>query len=182
MLAAVPVSSSILNLGCGQGWHTEALLRLGFPVHACDPRSTAIQETRARVRELVNVETAQTCVQERTLETLGEVDATFDWVVADRAEVFVHSRDDLQVLLSEGCQLLSPGGWLYLTVPAESESPPSSTSPGTDGGEVGWSTSEVDANRFDADLTLSRSPTRYVEDGEPRLRVLYRHVHAETPT
>lgn len=183
-LAAVPVSSAILDLACGAGQHTEALLRLGFPVHACDPRPDAIQKTQARVRERIDAETAQSCVQERSLERLDALDARFDWIVADRAEAFIHSEGDLPTLLQKSRRLLNPGGWLYLTVPASSaeDGGPSSVAPcGFDERGVRFSPSDLEAHQFDAELAESRPPTRVEENGEVRIRALYRRVDARAP-
>lgn len=170
-LAAVPVSSTVLDLACGAGRHTEALLRLGFPVHACDPRPEAVAKTRARVRELIDEETARSCVQERPLERLDALEETFDWVVADRAEVLLHSEADLNTLLKESHRLLELGGWLYLAVPASR-----ADASGASGETVRFSTSDLEAVHQDVDLATSRPPTRVEEDDVPRIRVLFRCV------
>ena len=183
-LAAVPVSSSVLNLGCGSGRHTEALLRLGFPVHACDPRPGAIEDTRAVVRDLVDEETAQSCVQNRSLEALDEIDATFDWVIADRTEAFVDSAAALESLLRKGHDLLSPGGWLYLTVPAVPESEAESgTSPPQERDDVAilFAPTDLEAPKLDTNLVESREPSRVAEHGETRVHALYRRVERPAP-
>lgn len=179
LLASVPVSSTILDLACGAGRHTEALLRLGFPVHACDPRSDAVQTTRDRVRDLIDEETAQSCVQERPLDALDALDATFDWVVADRAEVLLHSAADLRSLLETSRRLLEPGGWLYLTVPAASDDQgrtPSEAPRKGKNNRVRFSTTELKLQHLNVDLAESRPPTRMEENGESRIRALYRRV------
>jgi SAM-dependent methyltransferase len=172
-LAAVPVSSQILDLGCGAGRHTEPLLRLGFPVHACDPRPAAVEAARARVSDLIGADQADTSVQVTPLDALGDLDATFDWVVADGAEAYVDDEDDLRVLLAASRRLLTPGGWLYLTLPAPPEE-----------GEEGRGTFALDALerlRREADLAEAGDPTRLDEQTPPRLRVLYRRVDPQTP-
>ena len=176
-LAAVPVSSPVLNLGCGAGHHTEALLRLGFPVHACDPRPEAVQDTRAVVRELVDEETAQTSVQQLSLSTLDDLEATFDWVIADRTEALVSSTADLETLLSKAHDLLAPGGWVYLTVPAapdtESDDAPTAS---RDDVAIRFAPADLDAQALDISLVESRSPSRVEENGEVRIHALYRRV------
>lgn len=184
-LASVPVSSSVLDLGCGAGEHTEALLRLGFPVHACDPRPDAIEETRTRVRDLVDEETAKSCVQERTLDALDELDTTFDWVIAFQTAPFVDSKGDLRTLLETGHSLLEPGGWLYLAVPAlpdvEEEKTPEETRPAFDDVGIRLPASDLEASRLDTPLVESRSPSRVEENGETRVHAIYRRVRGQTP-
>lgn len=183
-LAPVPVSSPVLNLACGEGRHTEALLRLGFPVHACDPRPIAVENTRAVVRDLVDEETAQSCVQTRSLEALDEIDATFDWVIADRTEAFVDSTQALETLLRKSHDLLTPGGWLYLTVPATSESEDAATGRSAEGRDdvaMLFAPSDLEAPNLDTEFVESRSPTRVTEHGETRVHALYRRVERSTP-
>lgn len=180
-LASVPVSSPVLNLGCGSGRHAEAFLRLGFPMHACDPRPGAVEETRAVVRELADDETAQSCVRQTTLQALDDLDATFDWVIADRTEAFLDASTDLEPLLQKARTLLNPGGWLYLTVPAL---------PAEEGEEEGQDLDEVailfapedlNVTGFDIELMEVQSPERVEENGEARVHALYRRVKRTAP-
>jgi len=172
-LAAVPVASQMLDLGCGHGRHTEPLLRLGFPVHACDPRPEAVEATRTRIADLIEADSAETVVQVTPLDALDYPDATFDWVVADRAEAYVGDEDDLAVLLAESRRVLKPGGWLYVTLPAAPEQ-----------GEAPASAFTLDAlqrHRRDADLAEAGDPSRIEDAPSPRLRGLYRRVDPQTP-
>jgi SAM-dependent methyltransferase len=179
-LAAVPVSSEILDLGCGRGRHTDALLRLGFPIHACDPRPAAVNTTRERIEDLLEQGDVKTVVQEAPLDALDYPDATFDWVVAVEAETYVSNESDLQTLFEEGRRLLKPGGWLYLTLPAiegdgdETEGREGISAPR-------FSEETIEAQRTAADLAEASTPTR-VEDGpKPRIRAIYRRVEPHTP-
>ncbi|MFB6247130.1 MAG: methyltransferase domain-containing protein [Salinibacter sp.] len=172
-LAAVPVSSQILDLGCGEGRHTEPLLRLGFPVHACDPRPAAVEATRARVSELIGADQADTSVRMTPLDALDYPDATFDWVVADGAETYVADEEDLRVLLAESRRLLTPGGWLYLTLPAAPED--------GEGAEATFTLDAVERLRRQADLAEAGDPSRVDEGPMPRIRALYRRVAPHTP-
>ena len=117
-MAAVPVTSYILDLGCGEGRHTEPLMRLGFPVHGCDPRADAVHATRDRIADLVGEEDAENCVRIADLSDMQYPDASFDWVIAYHAEMLATTPEELQALLSEARRMLKPGGWVYLTFPA----------------------------------------------------------------
>jgi SAM-dependent methyltransferase len=174
-LAAVPVSSQILDLGCGHGRHTEPLLRLGFPVHACDPRPEAVDATRARIGDLIEADSAETVVQVTPLDALDYPDATFDWVVADRAEAYVGDAAALERLLAESRRLLKPGGWLYITLPAVPEGIESADATGA------FTLDALDRYRRAADLAEAGDPSRVEEGPTPRLRALYRRVDPQAP-
>ncbi|MFB6272093.1 MAG: class I SAM-dependent methyltransferase [Salinibacter sp.] len=178
-LASVPVSTPMLNLGCGSGRHAEALLRLGFPMHACDPREEAVAASRAVVRELVDDETAQSCVRQTSLEALDDLDATFDWVIADRTEAYLDTAADLDPLLRKARALLNPGGWLYLTLPAAPEE--NDEAEGRDDGAIFFAPSDLTASDFDTPFMEAQSPERVEENGETRLHALYRRVKRTSP-
>jgi SAM-dependent methyltransferase len=181
-LASVPVSTPILNLGCGPGHHAEALLRLGFPMHATDPRPQAVEATRAVVRELVDEETAHSCVRKASLQELDTLEATFDWIIADRTEAYLDTPADLDALLAHARSLLAPGGWLYLTVPAR---PPADDGeaerPGEGFDDVAnlFAPADLQTSTTNNNFLESQSPDRVHEHGEARLHGLYRRV---TPT
>lgn len=179
MLAAVPVSSSILDLGCGEGRHTEPLLRLGFPVHACDPRDDAVAATRDRVGELLEEGTAETTVQVTPLDAIEYPDETFNWVVADRAEIYASTEEALRTVLEESRRILAPGGWLYLTLPTHpSEEDPDAIA--TNGSA--FSIETLEKLRKEARLAEAREPSRIEGEEEPaRIRALYRRVDPQTP-
>jgi SAM-dependent methyltransferase len=179
MLAAVPVSSSILDLGCGEGRHTEPLLRLGFPVHACDPRTEAVTATRDRVAELIEEGAVETTVQVTPLDAIDYPEETFNWVVADRAEIYASTEDALRTLLAESRRVLAPGGWLYLTLPAppsEEDAPETVSSNG-----VAFSIETLETLRKEAHLAEAREPSRIEVQGQSRIRALYRRVESQTP-
>lgn len=177
-LAAVPVSSSVLDLGCGSGRYTEAFLRLGFPVHACDPRPAAVGETRTRIRELIDEDTAETCVGEATLDGLDGLDATFNWVIGDEPEAFLKDKEDLTTLLQKVESLLSPGGYFYLTLPASAGTDPASS----EDLDFTWSAQELDVDDLDTTLVESRPPDQVEGDDRVRLHAIYRRVIAQVPT
>lgn len=173
-LAAVPVSSTILDLGCGRGRHTEPLLRLGFPVHACDPRPGAVEATRARVGDLLEADTAETCVRTTSLHELESIDETFNWIVADRAEIYASTEQELTALLTAGRRLLSPGGWMHVTVPAANDEEGG-------GGPPSFTDAALDHSRQKAGLDEAREVERVDASDGLRLRALYRRVEPETP-
>jgi SAM-dependent methyltransferase len=178
-LAAVPVSSEILDLGCGAGRHTEALLRLGFPVHACDPRADAVTATRDTIEDLLEQGEVETVVQEAPLDALEYPEGTFDWVVAVEAETYVSDEDDLRFLFEESRRLLKPGGWLYVTLPAVAEEGAPSDPP--DDETIRVSEDVIEQQRTAADLAEASEPTRVEDADGPRIRAIYRRVEPHTP-
>lgn len=180
-LAAVPVSSEILDLGCGRGRHTEALLRLGFPVHACDPRPEAVEATRATIADLLEQGEVETVVQVAMLDAMDYSDATFDWIVAVEAETYASTEDDLRVLFEEARRLLKPGGWFYLSLPTvEEEGAPPEL--GVDA-SARFNEDTIERQRRAADLAEASAPSRVDGQGEmpSRIRAIYRRVEPHTP-
>jgi len=182
-MAAVPVQSAVLDLGCGEGRHTEPLLRLGFPVHACDPRPEAVAATRSLVADLIDEDTAEQCVGQATLETFDYPEETFDWVIAYRAEVYVETGDDLERLFTESRRVLKPGGWVYVTLPASEADLEDEERSGGDGRPVeneddatGFTMEQLDARRHEADLQVAKEPEIVHEEGGPRVHAIYRNV------
>jgi SAM-dependent methyltransferase len=168
-MAAVPVSNAVLDLGCGAGRHTEALLRLRFPVHACDPREVAVAATRDNIEELVGRETAETCVQVADLEALDFEEEMFNWVVADRAEIYAPDPESLIALLGQARRLLKPGGWVYLTVPQA----------GT--GRDHFTKDRVEQARSETDLAEAEAPSTTDGDDGQRIQAIFRRVDPQTP-
>ncbi|MFP4227356.1 MAG: class I SAM-dependent methyltransferase [Salinivenus sp.] len=173
-LASVPVSNSVLDLGCGEGRHTVPLLRLGFPVHACDPDPSAVRATQSAISPLVGDDTARTCVQACPLEELSDIDEAFDWIICDRAERYATSMSELKALFQSAHTLLAPGGWLFVTVPSRSAAAEEANERT---GGAHFSEDELEAARSHAGLSLSREPSRIDETQAPRLRALYRRTH-----
>ena len=187
-LAAVPVSSHILDLGCGPGHHTEALLRLGFPVHACDPDPDAVAATRERITPVLDdAETAQECVRTASFDALDDLEDAFDWVVAVHAERLVDTPDDLDALLTAGRRLLKPGGWMYLAAPAVPDDCAHESQTAGDGAPVPTETLSVFAkarlNDIEevSNLALSSAPEIDTSGPAPRVHAIYRHVATNTP-
>lgn len=202
-LAAVPVSSAVLDLGCGAGRHTEPILRLGFPVHAVDPEADAVEAVRARITDLVGEETAATCTRTADLDDLHDLpDDAFDWVIAYHAERYAQTSADLGRLLKAARRTTKPGGWVYVSMPAAAAdveaktqaagdgAPPSGTPdeatdlevPAISGVEAlpddaaAFSLMSLEARRLDAKLEISVRPQLIREHDQPRLRAIYRNV------
>lgn len=177
-LAAVPVSSNMLDVGCGTGRHTEPLLRLGFPVHACDARPSAVQATRERIAELVGEDTAEQCV--RTVPPDGfetYPDDAFDWIVAFDPTAYVQSDADLTGLLREMRRLLAPGGWVYVATTGR-------TDPSTNGAtapDLRVTPDQLDACGEEAGLAASVAAERAEEHGQSLVRAIFRYVTEATP-
>ena len=189
-LAAVPVSSHILDLGCGHGRHTEALLRLGFPVHACDPDPDAVDATRERIVPLLDdADTAEQCVRVASFDGLDDLEDAFDWIVAAELERLVETVDDLRDLLVAARRLLKPGGWLYGVAPAaavdrsreEHSAGDGASAPIPEETEVPFTIQTLEDLREDVGLALSSAPEIDDDGPVPRVHAIYRHVTTETP-
>lgn len=165
ILAAVPVSSRILDLGCGAGAHTEALLRLGFDVEACDVREEAVAATRERVISAVGSEETAPHVKLTPLDELGYAEASFDWIVAHTPIGYVTSPASLSDLLSMGRRLLRPGGWIYVAV---SDADP-------------FTPERLGTLAETADLAEASAPETAEEHGAALIRAIFRRVDADTP-
>lgn len=176
-LAAVPPSSKILELGCGRARHTEALLRLGFPVHACDPRPDAVEETRIVIQDLLEEGSADTVVQKAALDSLDYPDELFDWVLVAEGETILTAKDELELLFEEARRLLKPGGWLYISLPGmeqgESDRP--------SGAAFRFTERQIEEDRQAADLAEASAPTPVEAEEGTRIRAIYRRVEPHTP-
>lgn len=110
--------SRVLDLGCGQGRHTFALLREGMPVVALDADGAAVQEVAgmvAAMRQAGEVPAGAAALAVRgDVRRLPFPDAAFDVVVA--AEVLEHVPED-RAALAELSRVLRPGGSVAVTVP-----------------------------------------------------------------
>lgn len=182
-MAAVPVSSTVLLLGCGRARHAAPLLRLGFPVHACDPRPDTVREARRHVAELIGSDEAENCVRPATLPALDYPDDAFDWVIAYPAEVWGDDSETFRAMLAEAHRMLKPGGWCYVTVPAqpvdlqveERASGDGSPEPGP-ASEILFSIAHLGRQRSRVGFAEAEEPTIVREHDETRVHALYRRV------
>src|SRR5690606_41578821 len=120
-LAAVPVGSRILDLGCGLSGLIEALVRLGFDVYACDTNPGAVDEVRGALSEHLDPEQAAKRVVVSELAALGFPDDFFDWIAAVGVLERLESRDAMVDVLAEARRVLRPGGWIFVWWPARRE-------------------------------------------------------------
>lgn len=164
VLAAVPVSSRILDLGCGDGVHAEALCRLGFAVNACDLDESAVATTRGRLAA-AGFDSAADEVRQLSIGDFDYDPDTFDWIVAFRPESYVATPDDLTKLLNETRPLIKPGQWMYLALPNRDAFTPELLAESAEA--AGWAEASA--------------PEVVEEQGESLVRAIYRRVEPGTP-
>ncbi|MEM1044261.1 MAG: class I SAM-dependent methyltransferase [Bacteroidota bacterium] len=111
-MAAVPVQSRVLDLGCATGRHTEPLAQLGFDLWACDEDEAAVAATRDRLAETVGEEEAARRVTPARTAALGYPDDHFDWVVAYGTYDRAGSAAEVKEMLAETRRVLKNGGWV----------------------------------------------------------------------
>ena len=99
------VNQRVLDIGCGTGIHTRALLTEGLRPLALDLRPEGLVQLH---RDL------GVPVVQAEAEYLPVSDASFDGMLM--LDVLEHVDDDL--LLGEAQRALRPGGWILATVPA----------------------------------------------------------------
>jgi SAM-dependent methyltransferase len=107
----------VLDLGCGIGRHTIALTRLGLAVTASDVAPSGLMTCAAWLAH-ERLAAVLVCHEMRTLPF---PDATFDGLLA--YNVIYHATvAGMQQTVSEIRRVLCPGGWLYITAIACSDS------------------------------------------------------------
>lgn len=167
-LAAVPPSCNILEVGCGEGHHTEALLRLGFPVHACAVDADAVAATRERITDLVGAETAATCVQQVAPDGFDTYPAdAFHWIIAHTPTGYLPAAAPLEDWLADLRRLLIPGGWLYLALSAANPAANGTAAPHLRPEQL---TTHADA----VGLAPAEQATSVDEHGRPLVRAIFR--------
>ena len=120
-LAAVPVTSRVLDVDCGAGTRAEALILLGFDVYAVDASPENVEDARAAAAVHVGEEEATRRISRARVDALGYPDEFFDWVVACGSLAHLESRDAMLDALRELRRVMRSGAWLYVTVPAVPE-------------------------------------------------------------
>lgn len=105
-------SGTVLDIGCGAGDLSYTLSRAGFTVTGIDFSEEAIRACRLRFADSVAADRLSF-----RRDDLFQIDEKFDLVVM--MEVLEHIEDDLGALKAVH-DLLSPGGTVLLSVPANS--------------------------------------------------------------
>lgn len=168
-LAAVPVESRVLDLGCGKGHRMRTLLQLGFDVYACAARTEDVEATREEVADLVDSEEAERRIMTTPFEALDYPEASFDWVVAFEAYQHASTEESLQSMLAETRRVLRPGGWVYVVVPGRHAA--DATAEGRT-----FTPDRLDALMEEADLVQARAPSTEEAESVPVVQAIYRRV------
>ncbi len=166
-MAAVPVQSRVLDLGCGAGRHTDPLARLGFDLWACDQENHAVAVARARLAPLLGEEDAARRITRARPAALGYPDEHFDWVVAHGTYDRADSAAEMKEMLAETRRVMKNGGWVVVALRR-----------GLAGPDL---TPETLTKLFaEAGLALAEDPAEDTE-AEPVLRAIFRKIDATTP-
>jgi 2-polyprenyl-3-methyl-5-hydroxy-6-metoxy-1,4-benzoquinol methylase len=110
LLPLIP-GERVLDVGCGMGFMTEALVRSGRQVVPLDIERSLVHHTNQRINRYVPSGNGTLYAG----YAVPFADQSFDTIVC--LDVIEHVEDDLR-LVKEFRRLLRPGGHLVLTVPA----------------------------------------------------------------
>lgn len=185
-LAAVPVTSRVLDVGCGDGTQTEALIQLGFDVYAVDASPENVKDARAAAAVHVGEEEASKRISRARAVALGYPDEFFDWVIACGSLAHLESREAMLDALRELRRVMRAGGWLYATVPAVPE-PEAEFSVHGYAGDSGLKPTflprTLNELMEEADLAQAEGPALVREAGSRRIvQGIYRRVDEGTPS
>jgi 2-polyprenyl-3-methyl-5-hydroxy-6-metoxy-1,4-benzoquinol methylase/glycosyltransferase involved in cell wall biosynthesis len=118
---ALPPGSKILDVGCGSGWLSEYLARLGYDVFGIDISPALVETARERLRRVpfpVDHETPPRCRFEAHDAEAAPLAETFDAAVCYDS---LHHFEDERAVLGNVSRMLRRGGLLFIL---EGESPP----------------------------------------------------------
>ena len=110
-LAAVAPGTRVVEVGCGEGHHTEPLVRLGFDVWACDGDPAAVEAARDRLAGEIGEDEATRRVAVMKPDVLGFPDDYADWGVMttlpEEPSAHVEAFRDI-------ARVLRPGAWVWV--------------------------------------------------------------------
>lgn len=184
-LAAVPVTSRILDVGCGAVTKTEALIQLGFDVYAVDASPENVEDARAAAAVHLGEEEAGARISRARSDALGYPDEFFDWVVACESLAHLESRGVMLEALRELRRVMRLGAWLYVTVPAVPEHAAELADHGY-AGDSGLKPTflprTLNELMEEADFEQAEGPAIATEPGSGRIvQGIYRRVDEGTP-
>ncbi len=160
------IANRVLDLGCGDGRHTEPLARLGFDVYACNPN--AVETARARLSHVWTAENARRRITPANPDALGYPDEFFDWIIAYGAYDMAADADELMDALEETRRVMKDGAWIYVTMSSRMV------------GEVATPQALAQLLRH-AKFASAGSAEEVTEDGKRMLRGIFRKVDGATP-
>ena len=111
---ALRAGARTLDVGCGPGWLSEFLARMGYDVTGIDINDDLIQIARERVQRLPYKVDHQTPVHCRFLThdiEVAPVNETFDAIICYDA---LHHFEDEQKVFRHLAAMLNIGGWLFI--------------------------------------------------------------------
>jgi SAM-dependent methyltransferase len=188
-LAAVPVESRVLHVGCSDTRLCEQLGRLGFELYACDVDVEAVLAARERLRALGGRFEADPDdrVDSATATALPYPDDFFDWVVAHDVYNRAAASENVIEMVQETRRVLRPGGWLHCVVRARTVQQEDWDQLDVlihqNGNQIGAFLSENDLDELMTELEFAEAeaPFSTSVDETPYLCGIYRKVDDDTP-
>jgi ubiquinone/menaquinone biosynthesis C-methylase UbiE len=108
---ALPKSAHVLEIGCGAGFLTAALVKRGFFVEGIDHAQTMVDLTLENARQKGIVNRINVCTGD--VHELSYEDKTFDLIIALGVIPWLH---DSKKALTEIKRVTKPGGYIVLTM------------------------------------------------------------------
>ena len=106
----IEVGPPILDVGCGQGRNSFYLARRGHEVHALDPSTVAVEQTRAVAR----TEDLRISTQAGVLEDVHRPAAGFGAIMVFGL-IPILTRAEIDDMVASIERLIAPGGLLFIT-------------------------------------------------------------------
>lgn len=186
-LAAVPVSSRVLDVGCRDGRRADRIDRLGFDLFGCDVDPERIERTRARLEDRWSEDALERRLVTANVTALGFPDAFFDWVVAHGVLHRAAGRENVLEMVRETGRVLRDGGWLHCAVPARPSGEDDAEEVPGDGlverrnGRIAarFSPAQLTEIMREADLSVAEDPHVVEADDGPVLCAIYRKTEGD---